>query len=130
MTSPPRSQPDIAGELLPCPFCGPGQSMVDPWYDDVSKRWAVGCGRCGSSSGRSIHAEGSKEAAVNAWNTRAPARCDVQNATVRLEARPADDSEEWTEIFPAQLEWVARQGHQVRAIESPHSSTHHSSQGK
>ncbi|MDO9068609.1 MAG: Lar family restriction alleviation protein, partial [Deltaproteobacteria bacterium] len=67
-----------ATELLPCPFCGPGQSMVDPWYDDVSKRWAVGCGRCGSSSGRSIHADGSKEAAIKSWNTRAPAQCDVQ----------------------------------------------------
>jgi hypothetical protein len=36
---------------------------------------------------------------------------------VRLEARPADDSQEWTEIFPSQLEWAAKQGHQVRAIE-------------
>jgi hypothetical protein len=44
--------------------------MVDPWYDDVSKRWAVGCGRCGASSGRSVHAEGSKEAAIKSWNTR------------------------------------------------------------
>lgn len=57
-------------ELLPCPFCGPGQSMVDPWFDDVGKRWAVGCGRCGSSSGRSVHAEGSKEAAIASWNRR------------------------------------------------------------
>lgn len=57
-------------KLLPCPFCGPGNSMVDPWYDDVSKRWAVGCGRCGSSSGRSVHAEGSKEAAIKSWNMR------------------------------------------------------------
>jgi Lar family restriction alleviation protein len=56
--------------LLPCPFCGPGQSMVDPWYDDVAKRWSIGCGRCGASSGRSVHAEGSKEAAIKAWNTR------------------------------------------------------------
>lgn len=59
-------------ELKPCPFCGPGNSMVDLWFDDVSKRWAVGCGRCGSSSGRSVHAEGSKEKAAAAWNTRAP----------------------------------------------------------
>lgn len=44
--------------------------MVDPWFDDVSKRWAIGCGRCGASSGRSIHAEGSKEAAIKSWNTR------------------------------------------------------------
>lgn len=57
--------------LLSCPFCGPGQSMVDTYFDDMSKRWAVGCGRCGSSSGRSVHAEGSKEAAIKSWNTRA-----------------------------------------------------------
>jgi hypothetical protein len=37
---------------------------------------------------------------------------------VRLEARPADDSQEWTEIFPAQLQWAAKEGHQVRAIET------------
>lgn len=57
-------------KLLPCPFCGLGNSMVAPWFDDVSKRWAVGCGRCGSSSGRSVHADGSKEAAIKSWNTR------------------------------------------------------------
>jgi hypothetical protein len=42
----------------------------------------------------------------------------IQTLGVRLEARPADDSEEWTEIFPVQLEWVVKQGHQVRAIET------------
>jgi hypothetical protein len=36
---------------------------------------------------------------------------------VRLEARPTDDSQEWTEIFPAQLEWVVKQGHKVRAAD-------------
>lgn len=41
----------------------------------------------------------------------------AQAVTVRLEARPADDSQDWTEIFPAQLEWVAKAGHKVRAIE-------------
>lgn len=56
--------------LLSCPFCGPGNSQVDTWHDDVSKRWRVGCGRCGSSSGASVHREGSKEAAIKSWNTR------------------------------------------------------------
>jgi Lar family restriction alleviation protein len=65
-----RSSAATTDALLPCPFCGPGQSMVDPWYDDVAKRWSIGCGRCGASSGRSVHAEGSKEAAIKAWNTR------------------------------------------------------------
>jgi len=59
-------------ELLPCPWCGPMQSMVDPWFDDVASRWTVGCGRCGASVGRSVHAEGSKESALEAALTRAP----------------------------------------------------------
>lgn len=83
-----HSSPVTTG-LLPCPFCGPGQSMVDPWYDDVSKRWAIGCGRCGASSGRSVHAEGSKESAIKAWNTRAsqPARCSADIRAVLIAAK-------------------------------------------
>jgi hypothetical protein len=46
-----------------------------------------------------------------------PLSAVAQACAVRLEARPADNSKEWTEIFPAQLEWVAKAGHQVRAIE-------------
>jgi hypothetical protein len=42
---------------------------------------------------------------------------------VRLEARPADNSHDWTEIFPSQLEWVVKAGHQVRAIENSHAAT-------
>jgi len=45
------------------------------------------------------------------WMTRG------QPQGVRLEARLPDDSQEWTEIFPAQLQWMAKEGNQVRAIE-------------
>jgi Lar family restriction alleviation protein len=76
--------------LLPCPFCGPGQSMVDPWYDDVAKRWSIGCGRCGASSGRSVHAEGSKEAAIKAWNTRGVG--DVAQATLWPDIKQLHDA--------------------------------------
>lgn len=78
-------------ELKPCPFCGHGQSIVDPWFDDVSKRWAIGCGRCGASSGRSVHAKGSKEAAIRSWNTRpsheagTQAYCYAHQGPVQLE---------------------------------------------
>jgi hypothetical protein len=86
--------------------------MVDPWFDDVSKRWAIGCGRCGASSGRSIHAEGSKEAAIKSWNTRAPhsqsdARTDdavifiCDEAACKLDARfyeTFDMDERWAII--------------------------------
>jgi hypothetical protein len=47
----------------------------------------------------------------------------AQTPAVRLEARPADDSQPWTEIFPVQLQWIAKQGHQVRAIELADTST-------
>jgi hypothetical protein len=57
-------------ELLPCPFCGPGNSVVSLWLDDVAHRWRVGCGRCGCSTG--IHPRDKTEApAIAAWNTRA-----------------------------------------------------------
>lgn len=100
MTSSPHnhSQPVCASELLPCPFCGPGQSMVDPWYDDVSKRWAIGCGRCGASSGRSIHAEGSKEAAIKSWNTRSPAQCGVQCASDPEASLPTYGNIPWDQL--------------------------------
>lgn len=60
----------MAEQLLPCPFCGPGQSVVSAWLDDVSNRWRVGCGRCGCSTG--IHTRDESEApAIAAWNRRA-----------------------------------------------------------
>lgn len=74
----------LAEELKPCPFCGHGQSMVDPWFDDVSKRWAIGCGRCGASSGRSVHAKGSKEAAIRSWNTRPSHEAETQDERQRV----------------------------------------------
>lgn len=77
--------------LLPCPFCGPGQSMVGPWFDDVGKRWAIGCGRCGSSSGRSVHAEGSKEAAIKSWNTRGVAQRPVDSGELTKKAQYVAD---------------------------------------
>ncbi|HXP67450.1 MAG TPA: hypothetical protein VN815_18370 [Steroidobacteraceae bacterium] len=56
-----------------------------------------------------------------------PQQADVRPAvsiegekwSVRLESRPADASHDWVEIFPAQLNWVAKAGHEVRAIELP-----------
>lgn len=57
--------------LLPCPFCGPGESHVSLWHDDVSKRWRVGCGRCGCSTGTSPR-DTSQAPAIESWNRRAP----------------------------------------------------------
>jgi Lar family restriction alleviation protein len=56
-------------KLLHCPFCGVGQSQVDLWFDDVARRYRVGCGRCGASTG--THPRDKGEApAIAAWNTR------------------------------------------------------------
>jgi hypothetical protein len=51
--------------LKPCPFCP--VSIVSSYVDEVSRRWRIGCGRCGASSG--IHKL--EIEAVKAWNTRA-----------------------------------------------------------
>lgn len=59
-------------ELKPCPFCGPGQSVVSLWHDDMAQRWRVGCGRCGASSGISPR-DKTEAPAIAAWNTRAAA---------------------------------------------------------
>jgi Lar family restriction alleviation protein len=61
--------------LLPCPFCGPGQSQVDLVQQDIGGRWQVFCGRCGSSSG--VHPRDKTQApAIAAWNTRPTAPGD------------------------------------------------------
>ena len=68
MTTTPSSP---SAELLPCPFCGPGESVVECYYDDSAFRYRVGCGRCGASSG--IHPRDKTRApAIAAWNRRTP----------------------------------------------------------
>ena len=58
-------------EPLPCPFCGPGNSEVEAYYDDLAHRYRVGCGRCGSSTGITPRAdEDGKEVAIARWNKR------------------------------------------------------------
>ena len=63
--------PVASDELRPCPFCGPGESHVDLWHDDVSHRWRVGCGRCGCSTGISPR-DKTQAPAIAAWNRRYP----------------------------------------------------------
>lgn len=65
-------------DLLPCPFCGAAhvgvgasQDMEDGEYIEEGRRWSVICGRCGSSC--SLYCV-SKQAAIEAWNTRVPAQ--------------------------------------------------------
>lgn len=62
----------MTDRLLSCPFCGPGESMVSAYFDDLSNRWRVGCGRCGCSTGISPR-DGTPDPAIAAWNKRAPA---------------------------------------------------------
>ncbi len=57
---------EITAALRPCPFCGPLPAMPELVLSDVSGRWQVFCGPCGSSSGscRTPH-----DAAAH-WNSR------------------------------------------------------------
>lgn len=52
--------------LRACPHCGPMPAMPELVLSDVSRRWQVFCGPCGSSSGstRTPHE------AANLWNSR------------------------------------------------------------
>ncbi len=51
---------------LPCPHCGPMPAAPELVRSDVSGRWQVFCGPCGSSSGSSRNPKD----AVDQWNSR------------------------------------------------------------
>lgn len=53
--------------LLPCPFCGPRNSIVECYEDDYGK-WRVACGACGVHTG--IRPDNNREMVINHWNTR------------------------------------------------------------
>lgn len=73
---------DVTGvELLPCPFCGPGQSCVDLYFDDTAYRYRVRCGRCGCSTGTSPR-NSTPTPAITAWNTRATQPATTPNEHV------------------------------------------------
>jgi hypothetical protein len=44
-----------------------------------------------------------------------PPGADVREATIKLQARPAEGGD-WIDIFPSQLQWMAKEGHDVRAL--------------
>lgn len=57
-------------ELMPCPFCGPGASIVTCYSDDYGY-WAVACGACGTRSGKRPSSDPKAAEKVMAlWNTR------------------------------------------------------------
>lgn len=70
----------MSAKLLPCPFCGPRQSQISTWFDDMSQRWRVGCGRCGASSGTTKK----ERDAIAGWNTRNPDNETLKHALETL----------------------------------------------
>lgn len=52
-------------EIKPCPFHR-HPSMVEAYEWDLSSRWVVGCGACGSHSGSCK----TREEAIKLWNDR------------------------------------------------------------
>lgn len=68
-------------DLKPCPFCGPGQSVISLWFDDVVQRFRVGCGRCGCSTGTDAR-DKTEAPAIKAWNTRGAEEVERERANI------------------------------------------------
>ena len=51
-----------------CPFCGQGKSICEPNLCDLSNRWQIWCGACGSSTG----SYRTKEEAIAFWEKPRP----------------------------------------------------------
>lgn len=59
-------------DLKPCPFCGPGKSVVELWKDEF-QYWKVTCGACGSSSGilpDTAKFPDARQRVIDGWNKR------------------------------------------------------------
>lgn len=108
--------------LKPCPYCGPGQSVVryyDDHFKDGTMYHAVACGRCGAHSGvRPQSDPDGKEKVIDSWNNRpVEAAKDAQIAVLqrritdllesnnRYEARYRKAKEMFRDIFLAGAKW-------------------------
>ena len=102
----------MANELKPCPFCGPGESVVECYADDYGY-WKVGCGRCGSHSGTRPKSDPDAQAKVIAhWNTR-PAAPVEGLETVKRELLGAV---KFFDDFPPSIQNMAN----IRVVEAAH----------
>jgi Lar family restriction alleviation protein len=113
------------GEQEPPPAAG--WDITDDMVERACKAYADATGyyvefHRGLSSPSADGMRKGMRAALKALRREAPAPEGVAGEptlAVRLEARPTNGSADWTEIFPAQLNWVVKAGHEVRAIEVP-----------
>lgn len=76
--------------LLHCPFCGPGRSYVELWFDDLSQRYKVSCGACGASSGTSPR-DKTPAPAIAAWNRRNGGLANIDLDGMRHAAADCED---------------------------------------
>lgn len=111
MTNPPQTPaPDSIGkiaDLLPCPFCGPGESVVEAWNSAYKPGWQVGCGRCGSHSG----VYWTEDEAHAGWNRRAlPPLAELERliASVPLPPKAITFEKGWELLDELQRIAVAR----------------------
>jgi Lar family restriction alleviation protein len=95
-----------AVELAPCPFCGGPASLNNSQVDeDANEYWVIceGCGAVVSNSQNGCHAD--EEAAITAWNRRAPGWRPISEA-------PRDGSQflGWFEGSTVQIWWMGQGG--------------------
>lgn len=94
-------------ELLACPFCGPGNSIVECYQDDIGY-WKVGCGACGSHSGIRPKSDPEGRAKVIAsWNRTPDRLAATPKAGVDREAWEIDATRK--DIVRAIEAWRANQ---------------------
>lgn len=62
-------------DLKPCPFCGPGNSVVE-CYQGQYQKWQVTCGACGVHSG--ISPANDMEEVIQNWNTRNEGKVSIE----------------------------------------------------
>jgi len=71
---------EIEVVLRPCPHCGPLPAMPELVRSDVSGRWQVFCGPCGSSSGSNRR----PEQAAESWNSRAAGPPEIPTSSAAV----------------------------------------------
>lgn len=85
-------------ELADCPFCGPNSHVS--CYEDDYFCWVVGCGRCGTHSGRRPRSDPeARQKVIALWNQRPDTAYYLEHAVATMRKRVwVYDMDEYQEL--------------------------------